>query len=58
MPSLWHTLYRINPKFFPNGPEFVIPDGKLIDQPKVQITYHETDNVDKHFSVASGNSIV
>ncbi|KDP32944.1 hypothetical protein JCGZ_12975 [Jatropha curcas] len=54
MSTLWHKLYEINPKFFPNGPDFVIPVSKLIDQPKVQITYHETDKVDSQLSSAAG----
>ncbi|KAF5457436.1 hypothetical protein F2P56_021537 [Juglans regia] len=46
MSSLWSILNKINPKFFPQGSYLAIPDMKLIDQPKVQITYHGDDNVD------------
>ncbi|XP_041007618.1 NADPH-dependent diflavin oxidoreductase 1 isoform X2 [Juglans microcarpa x Juglans regia] len=49
MSSLWSILNKINPKFFPQGPYLAIPDMKLIDQPKVQITYHGDDNVDSQF---------
>lgn len=58
MSSLWNMLYQINPKFFPNGPDFVISDTKLINQPKFQITYHEIDKVDLQSSSAPGNSVV
>lgn len=54
MSSLWNMLYQINPKFFPNGPDFVISDTKLINQPKFQITYHEIDKVDLQSSSAPG----
>ena len=50
--SLWYTLYQIDSKFFPNGPDFLIPNDKLIDQPKIQITYHATDVAD----LSSSNS--
>lgn len=49
MSSLWSMLNQINHKFFPQGPDFVIPDMKLIDQTKVQITYHCNDKVDPQF---------
>lgn len=49
MSSLWSLLYQINHNFFPQGPDFLIPDTKLIDQPKVQITYHHGDKVDTQF---------
>lgn len=58
MSSLWIMLYQINPKFFPNGPDFVISDATLIDRPKFQITYLETDKVDLQSSSATGNSVV
>ncbi|KAJ6766399.1 NITRIC OXIDE SYNTHASE-RELATED [Salix purpurea] len=54
MSSLWIMLYQINPKFFPNGPDFVISDTTLIDRPKFQITYLETDKVDLQSSSATG----
>ncbi|WCJ25387.1 NADPH-dependent diflavin oxidoreductase 1 [Euphorbia peplus] len=50
MSLLWNTLCQINPKFFPNGLDFVIPDSELIDQPKIKITYHETDSLDSQLS--------
>lgn len=44
------------PEFLPNGPDVVIEDTVLIDRPKVQITYHNIENVElgSHFSTASG----
>ncbi|KAM7520242.1 hypothetical protein LguiB_019204 [Lonicera macranthoides] len=45
MSSLWNILYQKNPKLFPNGPDFVISDMNLVDQPKIQITYHDVDGV-------------
>ncbi|KAJ6364908.1 hypothetical protein OIU76_029813 [Salix suchowensis] len=54
MSSLWIMLYQINPKFFPNGPDFVISDTTLIDRPKFQVTYLETDKVDLQSSSATG----
>ena len=44
----------IKAEFFPNGPDVVIQDTVLIDQPKVQIVYHNIENVDSNFSTASG----
>lgn len=54
MSSLWRMLNMIRPEFFPNGPDVVIQDAGLIDLPKVQITYHNIENVESHFSTASG----
>lgn len=53
MSSLWRVLSVIKPEFFPNGADIMIPDETLIDQPKVQITYHNTDNVEFQISTAS-----
>ncbi|GFY86798.1 hypothetical protein Acr_05g0004370 [Actinidia rufa] len=50
MSSLWNMVYEQNPKLFPKGPDFVIPDMKLMDQPKIQIMYHEADKVVSQFS--------
>uniref|UniRef100_A0A2N9GQK3 Flavodoxin-like domain-containing protein n=1 Tax=Fagus sylvatica TaxID=28930 RepID=A0A2N9GQK3_FAGSY len=55
MSSLWSMLNQINHKFFPQGPDFMIPDMELIGQPKVQITYHGIDKMD---SQISPNSVV
>ena len=54
MSSLWRMLNTIKPEFLPNGPDVSIQDTVLIDQPKVQITYH---NIESHFSTASGITI-
>ncbi|KAK7273011.1 hypothetical protein RIF29_14057 [Crotalaria pallida] len=53
MSSLWRMLNTIKPEFFPNGLDVVIQDTVLIDQPKVQITYHNIENVESHISTAS-----
>ncbi|EEF31396.1 NADPH fad oxidoreductase, putative [Ricinus communis] len=55
MSSLWHALYLINPKFLPNGPDYVTPESMLIDQPKVTIRYHRTDNIDLQLSTDAVN---
>ncbi|XP_071722157.1 NADPH-dependent diflavin oxidoreductase 1 isoform X2 [Rutidosis leptorrhynchoides] len=57
MSSLWKILYQIKPQFLPKGPDFGTLDRKLIDLPKVQIKYHDADNVDSEFSTGSGNSM-
>ncbi|KAL2329486.1 hypothetical protein Fmac_017067 [Flemingia macrophylla] len=53
MSSLWRMLNMIKPEFLSNGPDVVIEDTVLIDQPKVRITYHSIENVESHFSSAS-----
>ncbi|KAK7273017.1 hypothetical protein RIF29_14063 [Crotalaria pallida] len=53
MSSLWRMLNTVKPEFFPNGLDVVIQDTVLIDQPKVQITYHNIENVESHFSTDS-----
>lgn len=54
MSSLWRMLNMIKPQFLPNGPDVVIQDAVLIDQPKVQITYHNSENLESRFSSTSG----
>ncbi|KAL7090331.1 hypothetical protein ACP275_12G034100 [Erythranthe tilingii] len=41
MSALWNMLYEKNHNLLPNGPNFVAPDSTLIDQPKIQIIYHD-----------------
>ncbi|KAH9691146.1 NADPH-dependent diflavin oxidoreductase 1 [Citrus sinensis] len=53
MRSLWRRLHQIDPSFFPQGPDHVIEEMKLIDQPKVHITYHSIDNAASRLSNAS-----
>ncbi|KAA8547811.1 hypothetical protein F0562_004240 [Nyssa sinensis] len=53
MSSLWKMLYLKNPKFFPKGPDFVVPEMKLMDQPKIQITYHDVEKVHTQFSTTT-----
>lgn len=53
MTSLWNVLNKINPKFFPNGPDYIIPSKQSIGQPKFQITYHAIDKIDSQFSYSS-----
>ncbi|XP_050227357.1 NADPH-dependent diflavin oxidoreductase 1 isoform X2 [Mercurialis annua] len=53
MSSLWSALCHINPKFLPKGSDYAAQEQMLIDQPKYQITYHETDNMDSQLSTAA-----
>lgn len=55
MSSLWNTLYEKNPKLFPKGPGFVIPNMEFMDKPKMQVVYHEADKVASHYSNNAGN---
>ncbi|XP_039683611.1 NADPH-dependent diflavin oxidoreductase 1 isoform X1 [Medicago truncatula] len=48
--SLWRMLNMIKPELLPSGPDVLIQDTTLIDQPKVQITYHNIENVVSHSS--------
>ena len=48
-------MSKMNPKFFPNGVDFLIPNAGLIDLPKVEITYHDVDKVHSLFATDSGN---
>lgn len=57
MTSLWKSVYKINPKFFPNGLDFVIPSAARIGQAKFQVTYHVIDKFDSKFSTGSGNFV-
>lgn len=43
MLSLWSKLYQINPKYFPKGPDVMIPQDEVIDQPKYMILYHKRE---------------
>lgn len=54
MLSLWGTLYQINPKYFPKGPDVVIPRDELIDQPKYRIVYHKQETLEPALMVESG----
>jgi hypothetical protein len=54
MSSLWRMLNMIKPEFLPNGPDVLIQDTVLIDQPKVQVTYHSTETIKSHFSTTPG----
>ncbi|XP_052195718.1 NADPH-dependent diflavin oxidoreductase 1 isoform X2 [Diospyros lotus] len=49
MSSLWNVLYQKNPKLFPEGPDVAIRDMTL-DQPKIQISYHDVAEVFSQFS--------
>lgn len=40
MSTLWSTLYQRNPRLLPNA---INPDDTLMDQPKVQVIYHDTE---------------
>lgn len=54
MSSLWRMLNMTKPEFLSNGPDVLIQDTVLIDQPKVQVTYHNIENTESQFSTASG----
>ncbi|KAL2250757.1 UNVERIFIED_CONTAM: NADPH-dependent diflavin oxidoreductase 1 [Sesamum indicum] len=43
MSALWNMLYQKNHKLLPNGPDFVTPDATFLDQPKIQIIYHDVE---------------
>lgn len=47
----------IKPELLPSGPDVLIQDTTLIDQPKVQITYHNIENVVSHSSGIT-NSVI
>ncbi|KAI4382278.1 hypothetical protein MLD38_008259 [Melastoma candidum] len=51
--SLWRVLNQMDPKFFPNGPDFVILDTKFVDKPKYHIKYHAVNEVDSESSTIS-----
>ncbi|KAM5580970.1 NADPH-dependent diflavin oxidoreductase 1 [Rosa sericea] len=53
MTSLWNMLNTINSKYFPSGPDFLIPYENLITQPKIRIMYHDIDKVDSQLSTGS-----
>lgn len=55
MTSLWGMLNKINPKFFPNGPDYIIPSKQSVGQPKFHITYHVMAKTNSQFSCNSGN---
>ncbi|KAM1358381.1 hypothetical protein ACFX2F_045481 [Malus domestica] len=53
MASLWNMLYKIDPNYFPNGPDFFIPYENFMAKPKVRILYHDIDKVDSQVSSKS-----
>lgn len=57
MSSLWNTLYKYNPDLLPRGPNFMIANAKLVDQPKFLITYHEADGLHSHCSRVTGKKL-
>ncbi|KAM2587454.1 hypothetical protein TB1_044635 [Malus domestica] len=50
MASLWNMLNKIDPNYFPNGPDFLIPYENFMAKPKVRILYHDIDKVDSQVS--------
>ncbi|CAN8269766.1 unnamed protein product [Cochlearia groenlandica] len=46
MLSLWSTIYKINPKYFPKGPDVMIPQDEVIDKPKYRIFYHTPEKLE------------
>ncbi|WRX32075.1 Oxidoreductase FAD/NAD(P)-binding - like 8 [Theobroma cacao] len=53
MSALWSRLSEIKPNFFPEGPNFLVPNVELIGQPKFQVTYHNIDKMDSQLSSAT-----
>ncbi|PPD82271.1 hypothetical protein GOBAR_DD20797 [Gossypium barbadense] len=51
--SLWSRLNEIKPHFFPKGPDFLVPNEELIGLPKVQVTYHNVNDMDSRLSTAT-----
>lgn len=54
MSKLWTILYQKTLKLFPNGPDAVTLDGNWMDQPKIQITYHDVEKGNSQCSAALG----
>lgn len=54
MSTLWKALYQKDPKLFPKGPELMTSNMSLMDQPKVQITYHDVAEGTSNFSSIPG----
>ncbi|KAL2531588.1 NADPH-dependent diflavin oxidoreductase 1 [Abeliophyllum distichum] len=52
MSSLWNMLYQKNPKLLPKGPDFVTSDVTSIDQPKIQIIYHDVNEEQPRLSTS------
>ncbi|KAL2551812.1 NADPH-dependent diflavin oxidoreductase 1 [Forsythia ovata] len=52
MSSLWNMLYQKNPKLLPKGPDFVTSEVTSIDQPKIQIIYHDVDEEQPQLSTS------
>ncbi|KAM1324194.1 hypothetical protein PS2_044984 [Malus domestica] len=53
MASLWNMLNKIDPNYFPNGPDFFIPYENFMAKPKVRILCHNIDKVDSQVSSKS-----
>ncbi|CAA2958764.1 NADPH-dependent diflavin oxidoreductase 1 isoform X1 [Olea europaea subsp. europaea] len=53
MSALWKMLYKKNPKLLPSGPDFLTSDATLIDLPKIQILYHDVDEVKPQLSTST-----
>lgn len=53
MSSLWSRLCEVEPNFFPEGPDFVVPNVELVGQPKFQVLYHNIENMDSKLSTAT-----
>ncbi|MBA0548577.1 hypothetical protein Golob_019668, partial [Gossypium lobatum] len=51
--SLWSRLNETKPHFFPKGPDFLVSNEELIGLPKVQVTYHNVDDMDSRLSTAT-----
>lgn len=54
MSALWNVLYQKNPRLLRNHPYSVTPDMTFVDQPKVQIIYHDAKEVVPEVSATTG----
>ncbi|XP_027079113.2 NADPH-dependent diflavin oxidoreductase 1-like isoform X2 [Coffea arabica] len=52
MSKLWKTLYNKAPNLFPNDPNTATLNGTWVDQPKIQITYHDVGKGNSQCSAA------
>ncbi|CAI9110692.1 OLC1v1010760C1 [Oldenlandia corymbosa var. corymbosa] len=53
MSNLWNALYQKAPILFPNGPNLVVSDHHWVDQPKIEITYHDVGNKNSRSSYST-----
>ena len=54
MSKLWKILYNKALNLFPNDPNTATLNGTWVDQPKIQITYHDVGKGNSQCSAAIG----